>query len=243
MTSRPRVLADIDPAALMDAIGPIRDDVSEIASSAMRVISIWSLVDGQITGLMADLLSAEFVPVCDMLSDLRSARMPAIRAVAKHKLPIPTRKLFNRCLDAIDDARRATRDMYAHHIWATSDKLPVGCIMLVAHREFVRPQAVSQEIHRLLDEAATRDVEYKVGAIEKIFEFPTPLLNPHPSAGKIVYPDDVEHDIETSIQAFGVVPQLGCFLRNREGAPTRTQLSSQLEALRSRVQACCRRWT
>lgn len=237
--ARPRFLSDINPNAVVlvdrwDWILP-----EPIASPAMEIVAAWSEVDVVVMELVAAMLGADAVSVCDMLSDLRSARMSAIRSLAKHRLKPDERKSFNRCMDVVDSARRATRDRYAHHVWTTAEGIPADTALLMDPRHVVRSRVALVELMRLLRATDSDSTENVEAFFRQMRDLPRPTLDP--GNARIIYPDEVSEDARTSEMALAVIYNLSVVL-GRTGGLEWTELLNRIASLHSRVQACYRRW-
>lgn len=248
---RPRTLAEIDPhAEIRFDVWGVMASHPNITSSAMRVIAMWSHGDVLLSHLVSVFLDGSFGVVADMLSNLRSARMSAIRSTARQRLSREDRKLFNSCLDAYEGLKRYTRDMYAHHLWVDSPKGPEDALLLLEARHLVRKKAdavegahdmakavgIDQDTLDSLASAFThRDIPANLESAEIDVDFGFLSSGLDRSHVMLIYSDEVTADFLVSRKAVEMIRTLHLVMSPDPSVDPqeRDQLLHQLDSLRN----------
>jgi len=106
-------------------------DRPELAAKVMRVISVCSFIDQQLSAIMANFIKADFETVTAMLLALSGAegRRAAMNAAAQTALSKDDYCLYTAVLKATTPPRNQ-RNKYAHHLWGTANYIPDGLLLI-----------------------------------------------------------------------------------------------------------------
>lgn len=113
----------------------------------MTVISAWSKIDAQLSGMLAGFLKADFQVAAAMYEAIASekARHAALISAAKVAIPDDC-ELFQAVIASMKASKRKRND-FAHHIWGHSPDLPTRALLIdptaVIENKFAWRQAAS----------------------------------------------------------------------------------------------------
>jgi hypothetical protein len=113
----------------------------QMASAVLNVISLWSQIEYNYSGILSRISKAEAVPIAAMFYAVVSgeARQAALFAAAKERLTPEQSSLVMGVIDTFK-ASRATRNSFAHHLWGSIPRRP-DCVVLVHPKTFAKATA------------------------------------------------------------------------------------------------------
>lgn len=146
----PRPLSTLFPNAKVYSSNTfLAEERPELAARAMGIIALWSVLDGNIVGLLANFLSKDFVQayaIWDSINNQAGQRR-TLNALADSRFASTKsrRKLFHSALDRINVLRKS-RHALAHHYWGFCHELPDDICLLNPRHHNERTFALLQSL-------------------------------------------------------------------------------------------------
>lgn len=126
----PQPLSKVKRNAEVEVFPYALRDHPDFALIAMEVISLWSDIDGNLAGVLANMMETDIAAGAAIYQALSGgeARRSALLAAAG-TLPQWQKLLLQACLKAIKPFREQ-RNHFAHHVWGRSNALPKALLLI-----------------------------------------------------------------------------------------------------------------